>query len=309
MVTVRKRAKNVMDDIDLDAMNRQSAYYKKLKAMGVKKLRHLHMTTFKKTKWWCSPPRGVARHLLKEWLIRRLWIYFAVKNYHFPKGSEFRSMFVKRAKVVLMNKLELSTSYSDQVMAKKLQDSSWIDKEGIDKLSDVEVDQLLSRHGVNFADDIPMEQRRFALWELYNKPGSKTLKTKPSATDQKGEMQVAAKRPSARRSAKESTERGALKEYIIAHPGLTYADFMKKAGRKFPTTSSGSYNMTKSILRKEGWNIPLLGRGRYSSSIKDAPPATKRRKKSKKSSKKKSVKKSVKKSKKSKKKAKKRTKK
>lgn len=303
MVTVRQRAKNVLEEVDLDAMDRQSAYYKKLKAMYPKKLKALHEKTFKNTKWWHAPPKGVARHLLKEWLIRRLWIYYAVKNYHFPKGSEIRAMFVKRAKAVLSNKLDQSTAYSDNVLSKKLQSPDWISKEGIDSLSDEEVDQLLTRYGVNFADDIPSEQRRYALWELYSKPGSKTLKTKPSAGDKRGEKQVAAKKASSR-------SKVSLKEFVIEHPHLSFRDFQKKYGKKYPTVTSGYFAVTKSLLRKEGYVIPKLNRS--GDSAEDTGPAKKARKKKAKKAKSKptrTVVKDVKAKKKTKKKAKKRSKK
>ena len=98
-------------EVDVDALHRQTTYYKKLKGMYPKKLRALHEKVFKDTKWWHAPPKGVETNLLKEWLIRRLWIYYAVKNYHFPAGSTFRTMFMKRAKKVLANRLDKSDQY------------------------------------------------------------------------------------------------------------------------------------------------------------------------------------------------------
>lgn len=271
MVTTLTRCRNIDFDVDIDALHRQHDFYMKLKEMYPKKLKDLHEKTFKGTKWWHVPPRGVETKLLKEWLIRRIWIFYAVKNYHFPKGSEFRTMFMRRAKKVLSNKLASSDALADQVLSDNLKDAGWISKEGIASLSNEEVDQLLTQYGVNFTDDIPSEQRRYALWELYTKPGSKTLKQKPASSDKRGEKQVAAKRPSKKGGP-------SLRSAIIHFPYLSYKDFVKKLGKKFPTTSSSSFAMTKSVLRGEGYNIPILDRS--GDSAPKCEPATKSTKKS-----------------------------
>jgi len=285
MVRTVQRVRSVERDVDLDALDKQRKFYTELKSMGVKKLRDLHKKTFAKTKWWHEPPRGVDRKLLKEWLIRRIWMYFAVKNYHFPKGSDFRSNFVKRAKHVLADRLDLSDDDTDGILAKKIKQSDLLSHEGIATLSDEEVDKVLIQYGVNFTDDIPSEQRRFALWELYNKAGSKTLKTKPASDDKRGEKQVAARQAKAK-------GKGMMRDFIIQHPHLSFSDFQKKAGKKFPTTTRSSYAMTKSVLRSEGWSIPVLDRSGESAPNKG--PAKKRAaKKAAKKSKKRTTKKST----------------
>ena len=65
-----------------------------------------------------------------------------------------------------------------------------------------------------------------------------------------------------------------FRDVIIKYPYLSWADFERKLGKQFPSATRNSFAMVKSVLRSEGYGIPVLDRS--GSSAPKCGPATKR---------------------------------
>lgn len=221
----------------LATIHRQFSYLKKLRRLSITKLRKLHDETFGATRFRMRLPRECPRDFIEK----RIWTYFCVKNYHYPKDSEPRKQFIRKAREILSNTRIRSLSTEDDLRARRREfhKFSW---DSVKAMPEVEVDRWLAINGIYV--EIPTREKRQCLFELYHKP-------KEDLPDE-----VVRNNRSTRLN-----NRYVLRDIIIENPQLSYDNFMEEYGDRMPTVSRASYNSTRCQLRKAGYKFPRLKPG------------------------------------------------
>jgi len=220
----------------------QFKYLRKVKRMKMGKLRHLHDSTFAGTKYSVRIPKWMHRGMME----RRLFFYFCMRNYHYPKGSQIRKEFRRKAKHIL------SRDYIDgldpaQVAKQTLKEGLNFTATHIKAMPIVEVDRYLA--SLSLFVEGPQHLRRKVLWEWFNKPSQDLI---PHFNDRGKRV----------RKTGPLNNKYNLRDLILQHPSLPYEDFEQAFGDQMPTVTRNSYNATRSTLRKAGYDIPRLHFGR-----------------------------------------------
>lgn len=222
---------------------KQLQFLRKLKEMKLGTLRTLHRKTFIRTIYRVKIPKWMHRSILE----RRLFYFFCLKNYHYPKGHPIAIEFKERAKHVL-SKDYLHTINPEDVAKQALRDSENFTITAIRSMSINEVDRYLASLSLYVEADEDM--RRKVLWEWFNKPAHDL----PSHHNDRGIMV----RP--RRKGRVNNKYS-LRDLILKHPLLNYLDFSEAYGKVMPTVSMASFHNARYLLRKAGYDIPRLPRG------------------------------------------------
>jgi hypothetical protein len=239
-----------------------------LRRLALNDLRRLHRKTFKGTKWQHWVPRGLPSAVLREWLTRRLFLLFACRNYHWPKGHPITKRFVRRAKAVLEGRYFDSEQYIDEQIMQQMRDYARFTKKAIKQMDEVQVERFLALAGIMLDKNLPLAKKQRCLWEYYHLP----RKHLPKVEDHI----LMSKAPNGR----------TLKQYLIRYNELNYDKFMVRFGKYFPNTTRASFSVYRSNLRKEGYDMPHFQRGVNGGNLLEEQP-----KKAKKAAKKKATKK------------------
>jgi hypothetical protein len=249
----RPRQRTPSEELYIENLGKQEEYLAYLKALRLRDLRVLHRRVFKETKWNHLVPRGLPTSIIRSWLTRRLFLYFAVRHYHWPKGHEIRKRFVRRAKAVLGGRYFDSEQTVDQEVAREMLDHSAFTKKAIKKLPELEVDRYLAMAGIVLDKSVPLGKKRKCLWEYYHLPRHKLPRVPRKEPDPdipfKGRLMTPA--PNGR----------TLKDYILRYNSLNYDKFMKRFGKYFPSTTRASFTVYRAKLRAEGHQMPQFARG------------------------------------------------
>tara|TARA_R110000751_G_scaffold300963_1_gene413053 strand:- start:35110 stop:35766 length:657 start_codon:yes stop_codon:yes gene_type:complete len=173
---------------------------------------------------------------------RRLFLFYAAKNYHYPKDHDVAKKFKRKARAAL----DPSTLPSKELGNKSHVDKhrSYFSKVSIQTMPINEVDRYLAEQSIYVGAKEAL--RRRVLWEWFNKVGTDDKDTVLTVTP--------------RNKGKINNQFG-LRDLILANPTICYSDFMVKFGHQMPTVSRTSFNNARCILRKAGYAMPLLPRG------------------------------------------------
>lgn len=259
------------EKLNLEEYEQQQKYLNYLRGLGLVALKKLHRRKFHGTKYWIKELNAhVPTRMRKNIWVRRLFLRFAAKHYHFPRGSEMRLKFLKHVRSVLQDDvLGVATKLDHEAeLRKEIHDHSNFTEEQIGKMTGAHVDKIMSWIGINILEGVSVKRRKQALWEYFNKPLADTIPERPSrrnahtSRQRQGEIVMSKGRPK---------NKYCLREYIIEDSELNFDDFASKYKKEFPHLSRGSFNVTKCILRKDGYDIPLLRAGRPSTKpVKEA---------------------------------------
>lgn len=248
-------------------LTKQERYLDLLRRLGLNDLRKLHRKTFRHTKWQHWVPKGLPRPVLREWLTRRLFLLFACRNYHWPKGHIVTKRFIRRAKAVLEGRYFDSDQYIDEQIMQQMRDHSRFTKRAIKRMSAVDVERFLAMAGILVDKKLPLAKKQRCLWEYYHLP----LNHLPKIEDK-----LMTPAPNGR----------TLKQYLLRYKELNYDKFMVRFGKYFPRTTRTSFTVYRSILRNEGHDMPQFSRGRNGGELLTKAKKGTKKKASKKSTKK-----------------------
>lgn len=211
--------------------------------MSEVRLRKAHKLTFRESKFDIKIPRWMHRNILE----RRLFYYFCVKNYHYPKSHPIAVEFRKRAKHVLSKEylVELDPVEQAKQMTKEAANFTITN---VKAMPIVEVDRYLASLSLYVEAD--EQTRRKVLWEWFNRP-SRDL---PQHFNEQGKK-VAARRKG------NLNNKYRLRDLILRNSRLAYDDFMLAFGQQMPTVTRASFNNARSLLKKIGYDIPSLPKG------------------------------------------------
>ena len=230
----------IEDDIDWDALKSQQKYLAFLRRLPVEKLRKHHRKVFHKDHpFYMKLPGWTPRYYYE----RRLYFYYAANNYHLP--DPFRKDFRKQTIEVLRHQLTDKTRGPDMQIVKELSDFRKFTVEGIMALPEHRVDTYLLRLG--YLVDVPLDQKRQILFELYNMhPGD--IVPRYSLTTGKP-IRYKLRKPN-------------LRQLILENPTADYNTLMDKFGRELKNIRQDVFHQARYRLRKAGYNLPKLKSGR-----------------------------------------------
>lgn len=253
--------------MNVDKFQLQQAFLTNLRQMKVNELKALHRETFNKLPaqfsakipYWCN-------RLVYE---RRLFLAFAAKNYHLPRGSEARAKFLSQVYRVLQGNFNDAVEDADVALKKELYKHNVFDRNKIDAMDVKQINRFLSKLGYVFTGEVSTDDKRQMLWEYFNLPSYLLVK--------KGEAQTL------RRLDKEDSKR--LEEIILENPRITWKQFYTKYHKELPLIDNSQFKNKKTLLRKKGYDIPRLDAGgrtaeerrKYNARIRAAKSYRKRR--------------------------------
>lgn len=218
-------------------LHQQFKYLRKLKALTEPALRKEHKQVFQGTRFDALVPKWMHRSVME----RRLFLIFAIKNYHYPKTHELYIRFKKEVKSALDPASLPNRRRGGKEHVTKTQ--AYFSRVNIQTMPINEVDRYLVEQ--NLYVDAKETLRRKVLWEWFNKAGDDGDTVTSVTPRNKGQI----------------NNQFGLRDLILANPSLCYADFMVKFGVQMPTVSRTSFNNARCILRKAGYTIPRLPRG------------------------------------------------
>jgi len=224
--------------MDINAVTNQFKYLRKLRRMPLRRLRYLHKKTFETSAFNVKIPKWIHRSVLE----RRLFVLFCVKNYHYPKDHRITVQFREQAKHILSEHYIASIS-PEQHVEEVVKQAEIFSLENIDKMPLIDVDRYLIGAGIYL--EATENQRRKVLFEYFNHPISNDIADGGLRRRRKGRLNNSFK----------------LRDLILANPKLSYDDFMLAYSVKMPTVTRGSFNTTRTLLRKAGYAIPDLPKG------------------------------------------------
>lgn len=228
-----------------ERLAKQFAFLRKLKRLRPLKLKRLHRKTFSNTKYSVRIPKWMHRSILE----RRLFYYFCLKNYHYPKNHPIAVEFAERAKHVLSQDYVRSIDKEEDAK-QQVKDASYFSAEAIRCMSINEVDRYLA--SLSLYVEASEDARRKVLWEWFHLPATQL----PAHYNPKGELV----KPRRNRQGK-LNNKYSLRDLILKHPTLGYRDFIEAFGQDMPTVSMASFHNTRSLLRRAGYSILALKKG------------------------------------------------
>jgi hypothetical protein len=224
-------------------LNEQFEYLKKIRKMKELALRRFHDTTFIGTRYSVKVPRWMHRSIVE----RRLFYYYCLRNYHHPKLSIVYQEFKVIARRIL-SKEYLDNKTPEQITKEELRNTDNFTATNIRAMPIVEVERYLT--GLALFVDGSEKQKRKVLYEWFN-ARSKDLPLHHNTDGRKV----------ARRRTGKLNNKYKLRDLILSHPMLNFDDFRMQFGNEMPTTSRSSFNNTRTLLRKAGYDIPPLKMG------------------------------------------------
>ena len=219
--------------MDSSRLTAQFNYLRKLKRLPVKKLRQLHQSKFKGTRYWVEIPRWVHRSVLEN----RLWYLYAIRNYHYPKGHALTTSFRKKAKAMLL--VKVVPDMKEDMTQAQLSNEMLFTEESIDSMSDEDVDRYLISIGL-YIDAEALEKKQ-ALYEWHK--------------SEYADLPDAAKKTTKRAR---FNNQHVLRKLVVENPAMTWYEFKDKFGDSMPTVTKNSFLNTRSKLRKAGYAMPAL---------------------------------------------------
>lgn len=232
------------DSFDKEAFDKQNRYRRYLRKIPKRELREKHDKAFAGTKYAVKFDDNYHRSIFE----RRLWLWFALRHYHFPKEHKAYQHFSERVD------RELRPHHFDRVRKEEearrhLKELDRFSKAGIKAMSINEVDRYLT--GLNiFLPDATRAQRRKCLYEYFNEP-SKNLPKRFKDTGREVRVHRHGR----------INNKYVLFDIILKHPDMTYNDFKDKYGAVMPTVTRESFNNQRAKLRKAGYDLPRLKPG------------------------------------------------
>ncbi len=215
--------------INIRKLRKQFRFLGYLQRLSHRRLVELHDKTFRGTKWFLQIPRMAH----KEFVIKRLWIFYCVTHYHYPEGKT-REAFRKRARAVLSKSYSPASDSIEEMAKTQAMDHRQFSQSNIKVMHINEVDRHLAIAGIYV--EIEEWQRKRLLWEYYNRP-SKTMR-------QHRHERV--------------NNRYYLTDIVLAHPTMTYTQFLAEFGNRMPSVTRSSFNNARSKLRGVGYQVPRL---------------------------------------------------
>ena len=235
-----------------ELLNKQVEFLRYLKRIKIRKLRSLHRKVFhKEHPYYVKIPRWMHRSAIE----RRLFYYYCLTHYHYPKDHVIYKQFKQNAKHVLSKNYFRGldpTEQAKQVTKEQLAFTAT----RIKSMSIVEVDRYLA--SLSLFVEADENARRTVLWEWFNKPTS-------DVTGHFNSKGVKVRR----RSTQNNIFR--LRELIVENPTLQYDDFVEAFGEQMPTVSRASYNNARAVLRKAGYSLPKFKPGPYRPVVVSGP--------------------------------------
>ena len=229
--------------MDIEKFKAQMRILRKLKRTKHIILRRLHRREFSGTPFYMKLPGWAA----KDTVIRRLYYLYCYKNYHYPDDHPITIHFRKKAEKFL-DPANFVERHKEEESRQQLEDLERFSKRNILAMDINNIDRYLA--GLNLHLDAPESQRRRVLWEYFNLPQSERIKT----NNEKGNK-VRRKRRG------RINNKYVLRDLILANPEMTWMEFYTTFHRVMPTVSHSSFNTSRSLLRKAGYNIPRLKTG------------------------------------------------
>jgi len=223
-------------------LKKQFSYLRKLKRLREETLRKLHRKVFKKeSKFYIKVPKWMHRSVIE----RRLFYYFCARNYHYPDNHHITKEFRKNARHVLSQEY-VETLDPSTLAQNRLKEVEHFTITKIKSMPIVEVDRYLASLSIYVEADENI--RRKVLWEWFNTPDRKDL-IKHFNKRGKTVTRVGL------------NNQFRIRDLILEHPTLCYADFMDAYGEQMPTVTRASFSNARCILRKAGYDIPPLPKG------------------------------------------------
>jgi hypothetical protein len=227
--------------VDEEKYRLQQAYMQSLREMKVRELRGLHKRTFEALPaqfshaipYWCN-------RLVFE---RRLFLVFAAKNYHLPRGTRHRAEFLKQVRKVLLNNFDEFTEQIDKQLAKEIKKNRNFSKERVKSLDIKTVDKYLAQLGIELKGEVQTAMRRRVLWEYFNLPAKRMRIRK----DEKFMVRRLHKKDSLR-----------LEQIVLKYPSIDWPTFVHHFADELPMVDNAQFREKKAYLRKKGYEIPKL---------------------------------------------------
>lgn len=226
-----------------ELLKAQFMYLKKLKQLSDAKLRRKHDRVFIGSKYGVKIPRWMHRSILE----RRLFYYYCLKNYHYPIDHPVAKEFRRKARHILSAKY-LEGATPEQQTKEELRNRDNFTATNIRAMPIVQVDRYLA--GLSLFVEAPEETRRRILYEWFHAPSSHLIKH----LNDKGEK-VAPRRRG------RLNNKFRLRDLILENPTLGYDAFREAFGNEMPTVTRSSFNNTRSLLKKAGYDLPPLKPG------------------------------------------------
>lgn len=231
--------------IDENKYRLQQAYVNSLREMKIKELKGLHARTFEAlpVQFSMKIPYWANRKLYE----RRLFLVFAAKNYHFPRGSKERAAFFQQVRSVLLSKFDTALTQDDKDVRKEIQKHTQFSRAKVKSMDIRTVNKYLAELGYVFTTDIPAADRRRVLWEYFNLPGYK--------------LRVREVTQRIRRLNPQDSRR--LKAIIKKYSTIDWHTFVEHFADELPLVDNSQFRAAKTALRRAGYKIPKLdGNGR-----------------------------------------------
>lgn len=216
------------------------SFLRKLQGMKLRKLIELHNQKFFGSRWSLTLKvvpgvRAVA--------IRRLFFLFCASNYHYPKDSVEYKAFINRAHKYLTDTIPGELPIEDQNL-QRLQDAGYFSKDNIERLPINEIDGYLVTIGI--WADVDEKDRRQMLYEYMFGPEIDGIHIfQGRAKPHRSRIQ----------------NKYCLTDIVLQFPAMTYNEFRRRFGNEMPTVTRGSFNKTRTKLRKAGYSMPRLRPG------------------------------------------------
>ncbi len=254
MGKMRKAERALITDWCEESFQLQLTYLHRLQKMAFKDLKLLHRDTFKKLKPIFNPriPPWMPRVV---W-VRRLFLYFAAKHYHFPHGHAEQRRFTRHAKDVLTHKFSGEMDSVDKQVKRELNKHSNFTIVRINAMPEESVDRYLIKLGYSWDKDVYLKDRRHLLWEYFNLPASETWSTR---TNRDGKTRKLIK---PRNIAMGPSGRILLKDLILENPEMDWHEFVDRYADCMPAVTHGSFRTCRWKLKQEGYHLPEHRRGR-----------------------------------------------
>ena len=230
----------------------QFRFLKGLKSMKESKLRKKHKETFATSKYNVKVPKWMHRSIIE----RRLFYYYALRNYHYPREHQIAQEFRRKARFILSPDYILGIDRVEDAR-QRLKQASYFTATNIKAMPIAEVDRYLT--GLSLFLECSEDMRRKVLWEWFNKPVGELV-------DHFGT-----------RSRMRKVRRGNLNngfkllDLILENPRMGYDDFMETFGAQMPTATRNSFNNTRCLLRKAGYDIATLPKGPHRPAVVVGP--------------------------------------
>lgn len=221
-------------EIHLGKLRLQFDYLNKLNRLKQRALVAKHDKVFRGTEFFLEVPRNAH----KEFMIRRLWFWYCMNHYHYPRHHMTTEAFEKRARTMLAQPYDDRIDSLYEVSRAQALNHRAFSREAVKSMPINKVDRFLALLGI-FAEVEPWKRKRL-LWEYHNRPTkSKSVKDRHQRINNKW----------------------FLTDVILAHPAMAFDQFVAVYSNQMPAVTRLSYNNTRYRLRMAGYQVPILKSG------------------------------------------------